>query len=123
LPYFIRQQPLTEEDVKLYIEILPETARLLGNGPFLSTIKDTKKQLAYKLFKKFNTDRGRFSFIQIKIQICLYMISGVNFDFSQTLDVLKITNSDIEIVKKYKKEIIAAHELFFINRMSLDLLK
>lgn len=95
------EKPITQHDIDVYIQILPELAPLGNNG-----------QAAAKVYKKFGMSRVRFIFIQAKLPLCSSMILGLSFNenFDKLTESMKPIESELAVVRANWDDLIAAHK-------------
>jgi hypothetical protein len=116
-PYDLaRQKPLKQEDIDIYLKLIPESASFTNN---LREGHVTDPQLAITTFKRYGIDRYRLSFIQHKVNYGLYASAGMSYSIPKSFpDSLKITADDIALVAKNKSELLNAHTAYFANKHS-----
>ncbi|MDR1051220.1 MAG: hypothetical protein LBP95_09125 [Deltaproteobacteria bacterium] len=115
--YMNDQPPLTEEDIKKFIVMLPETAVFLDFPFDHHHLTDEQKNNATIIFKKYNIDRFRYVFIQLKIQCIAFTLDSDNFDYSKLPKSLsQISDTERGIVKKYINEIQESYHSFDLNK-------
>lgn len=97
------EKPITQQDIDVYIKILPEIAPLENDG-----------LEAAKVYKKFGMSRVRFKFIQGKIPLCSSMILGHSFNenFDKLTESMKPVESELAVVRANWDDIVAAQKSY-----------
>lgn len=101
------EKPITQQDIDVYIKILPEIAPLENDG-----------LEAAKVYKKFGMSRVRFNFIQGKIPLCSSIILGLSFNdnFDKLTESMKPVESELAVVRDNWDDIVAAQKKY--NQLS-----
>jgi hypothetical protein len=114
-PYDLAGQgPLEQEDIDVYLKIIPESASFTNN---MREGHITDPDLAISTFKKYGIDRYRLIFIQHKVNYGLFSSAGMSYSIPESFpNSLKITDKDIALVASNKTEILNAHSAYFSNK-------
>ena len=96
------EPPMTEDDILLYIKILPEFA----------PIEDADPAGEMEFYKKYNFTKNRFYYLRSKIANASLIVVGRPPDLSGLPESVHPSDEELEVVKKNFQAIKAATDEF-----------
>lgn len=95
------EPPFTEDEILLYIKILPEFAEI-----------ETDPAAEADFYKKYDLSKNRFFYLQGKIAIASLIVVGLDAHLDSKPKSLQPSEKEVEIVRKYFDELKAATDYY-----------
>ena len=96
------EPPMTEEEILLYIKVLPEFA----------PIETVNPAAEIDFYKKYNFTKNRFFYLRSKIANASLIVAGRNPDLSSFPESLRPSDAELELIKNHFQELKTATDEF-----------